>query len=133
MRSVGFLFCPMLSSAGCLKLVDDVGDNTPNHRLVKVTDLHVGVIGLSAVNVIWPSTTDKRFTVISPLIAAITTLPALGSMLLSTTRTSPSLMCGSIERPDTRQKKVAISLVISSSLRSIFSADSPNGGWGFLR
>ena len=60
---------------------------------------------------------DNLFTVISPLIAAMTTLLALGSMLLSNIKTSPSLMCGSIERPETRQKKVAVPLVISSSLR----------------
>ena len=27
-----------------LNLMNDVGDNTPNHRLVKVTDLHVRVV-----------------------------------------------------------------------------------------
>ena len=87
-----------------------------------------GLFGLSAVSVNWPSTSDNLFTVISQLIAAITTLPTFGSMLLSTIKMSPSLMWGSIDWPETRQKKVAISLVISSSLRSIFSADSPNGG-----
>ena len=44
MRSVGFLFRPRVVSAGGLKLMNDVGDNTPNHRLVKVTDLHIGVV-----------------------------------------------------------------------------------------
>ena len=44
MRSVGFLFCLRVVSAGCLKLMDDVGDNSPDHRLVKVTDLHIGII-----------------------------------------------------------------------------------------
>ena len=44
MRSVGFLFCPRVVSAGCLKLMDDIGDNAPNHRLVKVADLYVGVV-----------------------------------------------------------------------------------------
>ena len=61
-----------------------------------------------------PSTFDKRFTLISPLIAAITILPTFGSMQFSTIKMSPSLMCGSINRPETRQKNVAISLVISS-------------------
>ena len=43
-RSVGFLLRPRVLSTGCLKLMDDVGDNSPDHRLVKVTDLHVGII-----------------------------------------------------------------------------------------
>ena len=56
-----------------------------------------GLFGLSAVSVNWPSTSDNLFTVISQLIAAITTLPPFGSMLLSTIKMSPSLMCGSID------------------------------------